>query len=273
MKIFYVSGRVNTFSINQLFLNLFHNNYTKIQLPNLKTSVVVNLDDKINCSGLAKLDRGALSKLTDIAKWTSSDANTMTGFGYSEDHIRCRENEIFYAMKDPDFFVLNLKFGDTPGVTESFGLFKKRMISLHHEHTKFIKHMPNYLIHEKVNKTMFYPSPNSVGGESHRRLLIQYAKTWNNISEPIEKRWIIQAPYFEQVEMKEFSVIPYVRRLPSMETVSPEGEKYLWDFLSALSEISKYFNSVLLSLSKEIALHDIWFLYEQTILTFLQLLE
>jgi len=83
-------------------------------------------------------------------------------------------------------------------VTESFGLFEKRMNSLHKEYIEFMSNA----LSGRVNRIIFYPNLNSVGSESHRRLLLQYAETWTTTSEAIEKRLIIQAPYFEQEEKK-----------------------------------------------------------------------
>jgi len=220
---------------------------TNIKLPNLPMYVIVNIDDKTKCRDIADLDWRVIQKLTDIAKWISGEMNAMAGFGASEELFRCSNNGTLYALKNADFFVLNLKFGNTPGVTESFGLFQKRMNSLHHELIEYIK---SYRHNKKANKIIYYPNPNSVGGESHRRLLVGYAKKWTNTFETIEKRMNIQVPYFEKEDMNELSVISYLDNFFCMETYEPQVEDLFWDFPSALSQISKYFNTVLLEHGK-----------------------
>jgi len=224
-----------------------NDNDTKIQLPDLLMYVIFSIDEKIKCEDLAALDSKAIEKLSDIVNWISSDMKTMAGIGLSEVLIRCPDYDQFFAVYIADFFVLNLKFGNTHGVIESFGLFQNRMNSLHHE---FIQSIKYYGFIKKANKIIYYPNPNSVGGESHRHFLMEYAKKWTNTSETIQKRMIIQAPHLEQEEIKEFSVIAWVGSPDCMETYEPEVGTLNLHFSSTLSEISKYFNTVLLEHGK-----------------------
>jgi len=236
-----IFDRVDVFSIN--YIDRMNENEPKIQLPDMARYVIVNIDDKIKCDDLAAINWRTMEELTDIAKWISSDIKPMVVSGFNEELIRCYNTGPYGSMRNADFFVLNPKFGNNPGVIESLGLFQKQMNSLHQEFIQFVKYN-RYVT--KANKIIYYPSPNSVGGESHRRLLMGYAKTWTNTSETIKKRLIVQAPYFEREEIKEFSVIPNVWGTECMETYKPEVRKLNWHFPSVLSEISKYFNSVLL---------------------------
>jgi len=243
INILYVSDRVDAISINHIYR--MKDNDTKIQLPTLPMYVIVNFDDKMNCEDLAEIRYAATYRcINNISDWISSDKSTMAGIGLYEELIHCSNRRGASDTYFADFVVLNHKFGNTVGVTESFGLFQQRMNSLQHELIQFLNYLGD---NENVNQIIYYPNRNSVGTESHRRLLMGYAKTWTNTSAIIEKRLTIQAPFFEQEDIKEFSVIPDVEnRNKCMETYKPEVGELFWHFPSALSEISKYFNSVIL---------------------------
>jgi len=85
IKILFVSDRVDTFSINYIYE--MSDNDTKIQLPDLPMYVIVNIN-KIKCEDLEVLHWKAKIKLTDIAKWISSDINPTAGSGFNEELIQ-----------------------------------------------------------------------------------------------------------------------------------------------------------------------------------------
>jgi len=182
-----------------------------------------------------------------LKQWVSPAKDLKTGFGYNEKLLRCEKNIVVQAFLVFDFLVLNLQFGKTVGVTESFGLFQKRMNALHNEHIKFIKQ--DLYKTDYIFKLVYYPVPNSVGNESYRRILKSYAEKWTETTKTSEKTMIIQSPYFEEEEIGEFSVIPYV------QGINEEWERWengisMWNVPSALETISKHFKSVILTHGK-----------------------
>jgi len=221
------------------------NNSGKVQLPNVLSSVIFNLHKDTKCEDFSILRRWDWQALLKPKLWIFTDKNIQIGFGYSEALIRCREDDTTYPSAD--LLVLNLQFGNTVGVTESFGLFQKRMDALHQEHIEFIKHG----FHETINipALVYYPNPENVGNEDHRRILMTYAEGWTRSSGIIEKRMIIQTPYFEQEIKRNFSVTPYVRQC-RFKCPDVLNESQMWYVPSALATISKYFTSVVLSYGK-----------------------
>ncbi|CAL8121051.1 unnamed protein product [Orchesella dallaii] len=153
-------------------------------------------------------------QLTIFLTWISLHPTTKVGFGYSEVTMSCIENYIFgEVVNSADFLVLTMKFGNTVGVTESFGLFQKRMDSLHQKNVKFIKRYESSFYYGTVKKTpksIYYPTSSSVGGEAHRRLLLKYAQSWVTSSEVDDQSIIVQAVYFEPEIITEYSVTTFL---------------------------------------------------------------
>ncbi|CAL8132244.1 unnamed protein product [Orchesella dallaii] len=214
-------------------------NYTKLKLPKLPINVVFNLHEETNCEDLKTIGYRAWYNLAEPNWWIAlRPTTTKIGFGYSEAVIPCSEGDMYLPIREADFLILTMKFGNTVGVTESFGLFQKRMDSLHQENVKFIKKS----FHRGENKTpkpIYYPTFSSVGGEAHRRLLLKYAQSWVTSSEVANKSMIVQAPYFEPEIVSGFSVITLL-----------QDNAVNWYVSSSLAEISKYFKSVILSHGK-----------------------
>ncbi|CAL8132399.1 unnamed protein product [Orchesella dallaii] len=215
---------------------------TKIELPDLPINLVLNFHEETKCEDWRRSDYVILKILNE---WIPLSPTTKVGFGYSEALLPCVGNIWIHLVEISNFFVLTMKFGNTVGVTESFGLFQKRMDSLHQENVKFIKGT----FYRGVNKTptpIYYPTSSSVGDETHRRLLVKYAQGWVTSSEVADKSIVVQAPYFEPEIMNEFSVIPTV---PSNTCSSFDFqiEKLIWYAPSALAAISKFFKSVILN--------------------------
>ncbi|CAL8132420.1 unnamed protein product [Orchesella dallaii] len=147
---------------------------TKIELPDLPINLVLNFHEETKCEDWRRSDY-LISNI--LNKWIPLSPTTKVGFGYSEAILPCVGNYWIQHVEIANFFVLTMKFGNTVGVTESFGLFQKRMDSLHQENVKFIKGT----FYRGVNKTptpIYYPTSSSVGGEAHRRLLVKYAQRW-----------------------------------------------------------------------------------------------
>ncbi|CAL8121071.1 unnamed protein product [Orchesella dallaii] len=213
-------------------------NTTKIELPKRHINVVLNLHEETKCEDWDKTEYSDWNKLSLFHMWRVLLPNANAGFGYSEGIISCIQDFMEIPIREADFFVLTMKFGNTVGVTESFGLFKKRMDSLHKKNVKFIKRSESssYRTVRKTPKSIYYPTSSSVGGEAHRRLLLKYAQSWVTSSEVDDQSIIVQAVYFEPEVITEFSVIPYVL-----------DYNVKWYVPSSLVAISKYFKSVLIS--------------------------
>ncbi|CAL8121065.1 unnamed protein product [Orchesella dallaii] len=205
---------------------------TKIELPKLPINLVLNLHEETTCEELGATKYW--DRLFQTNMWISLRPHTKVGFGYSEGIISCTGDLNYMPIKNADFLVLTMKFGNTVGVTESFGLFQKRMDSLHRQNVKFIKRF----IHEtptKMPKSIYYPTSSSVGGGAHRRLLQKYAQSWVTSSEVDDQSIIVQAVYFEPETITEFVVSAVVFDFRQM-----------WYVPSSLAAISKYFKSLFL---------------------------
>ncbi|CAL8136846.1 unnamed protein product [Orchesella dallaii] len=222
---------------------------------NIRLSIVYNLHNEANCSQVKNELNGGWTKLLNLKLFYSKSRipehhNVKLGIGYSESLIDC--NELYLdVMIDTDvtFTVLNIRFGDTIGVTESYSLFQQRLNVLHNKtaanHEKW---------RVKLAKEMIYnPMPDSVGENNHRRLLVRYADRWTATGNN-DKNVIVQTPYTgdEPPKKNDFMVIPYLNNYyTGSETI--HWGKTRWQFMVpvALESVLKGFNTLLLT-------HDQW---------------
>jgi len=74
---------------------------------------------------------------TKIKALIFNNPDSKIGFGYFENLINCGKPDLISDMNDSDFLVVNMKFGNTVGVTESFSLFEERMNTLDEKNQKY----------------------------------------------------------------------------------------------------------------------------------------
>jgi len=182
---------------------------------------------------------------------------TKIGFGYNENVFDWKQLVWYTALHQPiaDFFVVNFEFGDTVGVTESFGLFERRLKRLYERNIEFLTFLGSRVglnwTDESLGKIVVnYPVPQSIGGESHRRLLLEYQTKLSGEGSNIGN-WasVIQAPYFEHLNSNAFKVTTFLQ--PQPENGCNETSNQIMDFmrfkLSGISALSLKFDELLLS--------------------------
>ncbi|CAL8124949.1 unnamed protein product [Orchesella dallaii] len=226
-------------------------NRTKIQLPlHPPISILVNLDNEINCADLttANMTTSDWEKLVTLESWISVLGKTKYGFGYPEPLIGC--TEIVTAVNVVHFVVLNLKFGDTVGVTESFGLFQKRMNFLHEQNSEFLKEAMYYTM-DHLPETIYYPIRSSVGeDEEHKHLLITFAQKWATKV----KNVIIQILNVTRGGQETSGKSMLIAHIPGNNCKSyntnADYEFRKWFVPSALETISTHFQSTVLTYGK-----------------------
>ncbi|ODM88461.1 Tyrosine-protein kinase Fer [Orchesella cincta] len=236
------STRINLLISLTLYFDTLHKlaateNATKIQLSDIPVDILlnINVDNDINCTSLEFIDNKSVihDVLWYTDNWISRCPASRLGLGYTEKTAKNCVATVDTALKknlySMDFLVLNLQLGRTVGVVESFGLFRKQMNALQTSNIYFIQTNVDYQVQSPESKpgfnAVYYPSPGDVGDESHRRLLLSYAKFWTSENTQYKPVMIIPAPYFEDVKVANFSV---VARFTSQSCLSDDEELLEW---------------------------------------------
>ncbi|CAL8132187.1 unnamed protein product [Orchesella dallaii] len=261
-------GSVNltiSFTIDPYNAILFTSDYngTKIQIPDFPNNIVFNLREDTMCHHLKQMKVDSTDIMLNFEKWISfnPNSNKNLGFGYGEALIDCQYRAMSMSVLSASFNIWNMRFGYTDGVTESFGLFKRRMNFLHNEHIKFLESRDVRFNTANTMSLVYYADSESVGDESHRRLLIEFSEMWvaSQIREKYKISVVIQPPYFEEpISQTEFSVITGVNSLncAASSSIDAPFQDLRWYSPAALSTLSKYFDSLLLTLDDWRALNS-----------------
>ncbi|CAL8132183.1 unnamed protein product [Orchesella dallaii] len=227
------------------------NSFNKIKLPEFPLKIFVNLHENTKCEDLVGIGYGTWDTLVNTERWMTIYPTTKKGFGYPESLIPCSGKAMSQPINKADFLVLNLKFGNTIGVTESYGLFEKRMNSLHENNVRFARHNLHFTVTKKL-QTIYYPTPKAVGDdEGHRQLLMKYAERWTTEK---GKKIVIQAPFFEPESITEFSLGTFIES-NTCSNFNTEIKNLQWYVPSALAAISEHFDALIIKHGMFIFLH------------------
>ncbi|CAL8132262.1 unnamed protein product [Orchesella dallaii] len=248
-------GLILSLNLNPIIEQDANESAEPFNLPNFPIHILLNLELGFQCEALNSVNETELIKVEHLQNWINLEDQNKLGFGYTKDIFDCNDN---YAIRHlifslSEFLVLNINFGYTVGVIESFGLFQHRMNNFHMENVKFIKKMFNIGVNT-MPEPYYYPNAELVGDENYRRLLYQFADKWAKNGIGLNQQgMIIQAPYFSNApELKELRVTPYVQPLEcDSDNKNIKTKHFLWYAPSALATISKKFNTVILTLGKK----------------------
>jgi len=143
-----------------------------------------------------------------------------------------------------NFYMLNINFGNTKGVTESYYLFQKRMNFIHKRHYQLFEDNQHFKYFDKsMQPFVIYPTSESVGDEGHRRLLLNFASMWATFDVDTKKsKSIIVQPtkFVEYAVPNTFWIVPDVSYAI---TSPPENQTYFWYFPTTFAAISGMFKS------------------------------
>jgi len=220
---------------------------TSIHASNIRFRFLVNLHKDVKCQDLETIRHPNWTEFSDSKTAFPVLSIPKVGFGYRETLIGCKYLNEPIPIFGGNFLILNIEFGDTLGVPESFGLFQKRMDFVEEKHAQFMKRV-SYSGFKKPLKIIYYPTPESVGSENHRRLLMDFAERWATMGNN-DRSMIVQVPQQlknEKVDKSEFSVMTYIES----RAFVTDYERFKWYSPNAPEAISTYFNSLILSHGK-----------------------
>ncbi|CAL8132326.1 unnamed protein product [Orchesella dallaii] len=144
----------------------------KLKAPNFRTNYLLNIDKTMTCDDLSNRRPGVWN-LLNLLELTERD----WGIGINEALLNCQAAaDQIYERK---WAVVYFKFGDTVGIPESFGIFRKRMAYMHAETAKVLRRYTRY--HEPtLPEIWYYPTVEAVGDENHYRLFENYMERWQD---------------------------------------------------------------------------------------------
>ncbi|ODM90318.1 Macrophage colony-stimulating factor 1 receptor [Orchesella cincta] len=215
-------------------------NLTRLHLPDGKYWIHFALPDNVTCEDLKDVTAANWELQMNPLTWFSSETvkNILgVGFGYNEDLIGCYV--LYKVIPLSSYFITSMDFGITPGVVESFGLFKKRMDSLHDYNIEFMKVMFRSNYTEPYID--YYVPPQSVGDAVHRRLLHSF---WKLVVTPHDSKMgvVLPMPLTKLPRLYPGKMIPYI----DSESCSHVND-IPWYATSALATLSKHFQSAVLT--------------------------
>ncbi|CAL8136221.1 unnamed protein product [Orchesella dallaii] len=203
-----------SWTINMTTLNLlkFPSNI-KTEM-NLEPAIIINLSDETDCT----------DELVSSTRWNTllgplAD-EVFIGLGFSESLIKC--SYLQSLLSEPKIVVVKNNFGDTTGVPESFGLFQNQFEFLSNSATSLLK---TWWVGRPRHKIIYFPTPDSVGDNNHRELLMKYASIWTSSNKTYGD--IIVQGYTTINEHRNFSVTPSMPKVKAQYI----GNSFSWSDL------------------------------------------
>ncbi|CAL8132322.1 unnamed protein product [Orchesella dallaii] len=189
---------------NHTFAKLANDNKLNVTLkrPDFQTNYLFNINESMSCDDIPDGRNEVWNSLTNFTEGEY-------GIGINEVLIECKAAaEQIYAR---EFAVIYFKFGNTVGIPESFGIFRKRMAYMHAETVRVVqKHAP-FLGLEKI---WYCPTVEAVGDENHSKLFEDYLYKWKyyGISDMqlIGRTKLLSSTANGFHKTSEFSVVPYM---------------------------------------------------------------
>ncbi|CAL8132318.1 unnamed protein product [Orchesella dallaii] len=195
----------------------------KLRRPDFQTNYLVNINESVACDDLPDMRNEVWNYLTGFN-------GRRYGIGINEELIHCiaATERIRYST---EWAVVYFKFRGTVGIPESFGMFRKRMVSLHAESAEVLL---RYSIHHSrvLPKLCYYPTVQAEWDEYHYKLFENYMEHWQN--EKIDgMELIIRSKLLSFTQT--FSVVPYIK-YPIDSWYAP----------SSVQAFSKHFKNIIL---------------------------
>ncbi|CAL8068030.1 unnamed protein product [Orchesella dallaii] len=165
-----------------------------------KPAIIINLPDETECN--QELDSKFWYSLLGGPNGTIIP-DGFIGISISESLIQCDfARNVRVTSK---IVVVKIKFGNTIGVQESYGLFQNRFKFLSDSTTSVLRKLWLELSHQKI---VYFPTPDCVGDNNHRELLMKYASIWASSNKTYGD--IIVQGYTAINEPRNFSITPSI---------------------------------------------------------------
>jgi len=198
-----------------------------------------SLPKTLSCADLEEqnIPEGNWKTLMTIPQSLSSSSVKQIGLSYNTVHIGCKA--LKFAIKHADLYVLQYKFENNIGISESYGIFKNEMNFLHKSNLEYL--YSNGLYKGK-NVCIYFPSPHSFDDLKNRRRLIEYGNKWTK--EEKLTFFVVPSVSFQNHTTleNEFTVIPYIGSFSCLKF-----DSLIWFAPTSLEIISKHFDTVVLS--------------------------
>ncbi|CAL8136900.1 unnamed protein product, partial [Orchesella dallaii] len=188
-----------------------------------------------------EIDSQTISSTFDSV-YDQVDPYTEIGISYPETLIDCFSLQKLLTLAY--FKVIRFTFGDTPGVAESYSLFRRKIDSIARHNLKMVQNSPLRLVNTfDLPEFIYFPWANSSGEDLfYRRLFADYSERWLIEKQyqdgSVDTGFILPTVMSNNVSYtnKEFSLVPYIRPANA------------WLASAALIAITEKFNAIVLSI-------------------------